>query len=172
MYLCLLPIISLICYQSYVIKKTGSKIISADKLHYISDFLTHIIVIISLYLSNTTWYVDAIAGIGIAMYILRASYILFKDSIKNLSDEELNPTERSKINTIVQNFNTQGLYQLKTRSAANKIFIQFHLKLDGVLSLQQTNKIVLDIIKELKIEYPKSEIIIQQNPISVECDES
>ena len=40
MYLCIFLTLSLILFQSFVIKKTGSKIIEADKLHYFSDFLT------------------------------------------------------------------------------------------------------------------------------------
>ena len=97
MYICIFLTFVLVCYQSYVVKKTGSKIIAADKLHYFSDFLTNVVVVVSLYLSSSMWYIDAIAGIGIALYIMHASYVLFRDAIRNLSDEEFSPEERKKI---------------------------------------------------------------------------
>jgi ferrous-iron efflux pump FieF len=169
MYLCIFLTFILVCYQSYVVKHTGSKIIAADKLHYFSDFLTNIVVVISLYLSSTYWYVDAVAGIGISLYIMRASYILFRDAIRNLSDEEFTDKERRKIISIVNEFEeAKGLHELKTRSAGNKPFIQFHLELDGELSLNKAHEISDRIAKRLMKEYRRAEIIIHQDPADFE----
>lgn len=169
MYLCIFLTFILVCYQSYVVRRTGSKIIAADKLHYFTDFLTNVVVVVSLYLSSSMWYIDAVAGIGIALYILHASYILFRDAIRNLSDEEFSPEERKKIISIVQEFNeAKGLHVLKTRSAGNKPFIQFHLELDGLLSLVKAHEISDRIAERLMKEYPKAEIIIHQDPAGLE----
>jgi cation diffusion facilitator family transporter len=169
MYLCIFLTFTLVCYQSYVVKHTGSKIIAADKLHYFSDFLTNIVVVLSLYLSGTFWYIDAIAGIGISLYIMRASYILFRDAIRNLSDEEFTDKERKKIISIVGEFKeARGLHELKTRSAGSKPFIQFHLELDGELSLNRTHEISDRIAERLMQEYSRAEIIIHQDPAGFE----
>lgn len=171
MYLCILLTLMLVCYQSYVVKRTGSKIIAADKLHYFTDFLTNILVVISLYLSSSFWYIDAAAGIGIALYIMHASYILFRDAIRNLSDEEFNHGERKKIISIVKEFKeAKGLHELKTRSAGNKPFIQFHLELDGSLSLSKAHEISDRIAEKLMLEYPRAEIIIHQDPAGLEVE--
>ena len=169
MYLCIFLTFVLVCYQSYVVKKTGSKIIAADKLHYFSDFLTNIVVVVSLYLSSSMWYIDAIAGVGIALYIMHASYVLFRDAIRNLSDEEFSPEERKKIISIVREFGeAKGLHELKTRSAGSKPFIQFHLELDGSLSLNKAHEISDRIADRLMKEYPRAEIIIHQDPAGLE----
>lgn len=169
MYLCIFLTFTLVCYQSYVVKRTGSKIIAADKLHYFSDFLTNIVVVISLYLSSSMWYVDALAGIGISLYIMYASYVLFRDAIRNLSDEEFSDEERKKIISIVGKFKeAKGLHELKTRSAGSKPFIQFHLELDGSLSLNKAHEISDRIAEKLMIEYPRAEIIIHQDPAGLE----
>jgi ferrous-iron efflux pump FieF len=173
MYLCIFLTFILVCYQTYVVKRTDSKIIAADKLHYFSDFLANIVVVVSLYLTSKIWYIDAIAGIGIALYIMCGSYFLFREAIKNLSDEEFTEDERKKIISIVADFSqVKGMHQLKTRSAGNKPFIQFHLELDGSLSLMKAHEISDSITLSLVKEYPKAEIIIHQDPAGVEFEEN
>ena len=165
MYLCIFLTLILVIYQSYVVKKTGSKIIAADKQHYFSDFLTNIAVVISLYLSSKFWYVDALAGILVAIYIVRASYILFREAIHNLSDEEFDDVERKQIIEIIHSVpETKGFHELKTRSAGNKPFIQFHLELDGNLSLIAAHIISDKVADKLIKLFPTAEIIIHQDP--------
>jgi cation diffusion facilitator family transporter len=169
MYWSLILTVILVGYQSYVVKKTKSKIIAVDKLHYFMDFVTNSIVIVSLYLSATYWYIDAVAGIAIAMYIIYASYQLFRDAIKNLADEEFAPTDRNKIVNIIREFpEIKGLHDLKTRYAGHKPFIQLHLEMNGNMSLYAAHEISDRVILALLEEFPHAEIIIHQDPAGVE----
>ncbi len=169
MYVCIFLTFILVCYQSFVVKCTGSKIIVADKLHYFSDFLTNIVVVISLYFSNTFGCLDALAGIGISLYIMRTSYFLFRDAMRNLVDEEFQSADREKIVKIIKNFfETKGFHELKTRSAGNKSFIQFHLELNENLSLLKAHEVSDKIAEELIKHFPKAEIIIHQDPAGLE----
>jgi ferrous-iron efflux pump FieF len=171
MYWSLLLTLILVGYQSYVVKITKSKIIAVDKLHYFMDFITNAAVIISLYLSATYWYIDALAGIGISLYIMYASYQLFRDAIKNLADEEFAPEDREKIVNIIREFTEiKGLHELKTRSAGNKPFIQFHLEMSGNMSLYTAHEISDRVVLALLKEFPQAEIIIHQDPAGVEED--
>lgn len=171
MYLCVLLTLILVCFQSYVTKKTHSKIISADKLHYFSDLLTNIAVIASIYLSVTYWYIDSLVGIGISLYIMYASYKLFREAIRNLADEEFHPMDKTKILEIVgKSGYARGIHELKTRYAANKPFIQFHLELDGDLSLHEAHEIADSIMASLLKEFPDAEITIHQDPVGLEKD--
>ena len=169
MYLCIFLTFSLVCFQSYVIKKTKSRIISADKLHYFSDFIANIAVVVSLYLSARFWYMDALAGIGISLYIMYASYSLFREAIRNLADEEFQPKDRDKVVAIAATYNNiKGIHELKTRYAANKPFIQFHLELDGNLTLYRSHEISDELMLALLQEFPEAEITIHQDPAGLE----
>ena len=169
MYLCIFLTFALVCFQSYVIKKTNSKIISADKLHYFSDFITNIAVVVSLYLSASFWYMDALAGIGISLYIMYAAYSLFREAIRNLADEEFQPKDRDKVVAIAANYtNIKGIHELKTRYAASKPFIQFHLELDGNLTLYRSHEIADELMLALLKEFPEAEITIHQDPAGLE----
>ena len=167
MYLPIVLTFALIIFQSYVVKKTNSQLIATDKLHYFIDFLTHISVIISLYLSAQFWYIDAVIGIFISLYIIRSSFVLFKSSIKNLVDEEFAPEDRDRIIKIIKNFpEARGWHELKTRSAGNnKPFIQFHLEIDSQLSLIDAHSISDRVETRLRESFPNAEIIIHQDPV-------
>ena len=62
----------LVIYQRQVYKRTGSLIIQADSLHYITDLLMNLSIIISLLLVMVMGWVwgDAVLAILIALYIL------------------------------------------------------------------------------------------------------
>lgn len=169
MYFSTILAIFLVLYQSYVVKKTESKVIAADKLHYLTDFLANIVVIISLYFSKSFWYVDSIAGIAIAFYIIHAAYQLFRDSLKNLVDEEFPQEDKDKIlNVISKHTEVKGVHELKTRFAGSKPFMQFHLELDGTMQLIESHRIADEIEAELIKIFPHAEIIIHQDPEGVE----
>lgn len=165
MYICIALTFILVCYQSFVVYKTKSIIIAADKLHYFSDFLTNIAVVITLHLSQDYWFLDPIAGILIALYIIRGSYILFRRSIRNLADEEFPPEDKLKVLDIVRSHNgAKGVHELKTRYAGNKPFIQFHLEMDASLSLRAAHDIAEEIVDAIVKEFPLAEVIIHQDP--------
>ena len=169
MYLCIFLTLALVCFQSYVIKKTKSRIISSDKLHYFSDLIANVGVVISIYLSAHFWYIDAIVGVLIALYIMHGSYKLFREAIRNLADEEFPQSDKDKILQIVSSFTeVKGLHELKTRCAAHKPFIQFHLELDGNLNLYQAHDISDNIMSALFKEFPDAEITIHQDPANHE----
>lgn len=166
MYICIALTFLLVIYQSYVISSTKSKMIAVDKLHYLTDFMTNLAVVASLYISIKLWYIDALIGIAISAYLFFASYKLLREAIKNLSDEEFNDKEREKILQIISTFSqAKGVHELRTRSAGDRSFIQFHLELRGSISLYDAHTISDSIADELAKHFPKAEIIIHQDPV-------
>lgn len=165
MYICIILTFALVAYQSYVVYKTKSSIIAADKLHYFSDFLTNIAVVAALYLSDDFWYIDSAAGILIAIYMMRGSYVLLRKAIRNLADEEFPQEDKDKIIAIVREFKeARGIHELKTRYAAEKPFIQFHLEMEATLSLRVAHDIAETIASKIVKEFPSAEVIIHQDP--------
>jgi cation diffusion facilitator family transporter len=169
MYFCIALTFVLVCYQTYVIKKTNSQIIIVDKLHYFSDSLMNIGIIISVNLSSNFWFIDSLFGIVISLYVIYSSYILFKQVTRNLSDEEFPQEDRQKILNIISNYKSiKGIHELKTRYAARKPFIQFHLEMDGGMPLHEAYKLSKKISEELLSIFPGGEIIIHKQPVDDE----
>jgi cation diffusion facilitator family transporter len=159
----------LVMYQTFVIRKTRSSIIEADRLHYFTDLLSNILVIVSLYWSAKYWYLDPIMGAIIGLYILRGSYGLFVRAVRNLVDEEMNDNERKKIIAIISNHEeVLGIHELKTRGAGTKSFIQFHLELNGSMTLFEAHEISDRIMYDIVEKFPNAEVTIHQDPEGLE----
>jgi len=163
--------IFLVAFQSIVIQRTKSTIVEVDRLHYITDLLTNLLVIISLYFSSTYLSLDAILAVLIACYIMKSSYGLFVRATKNLVDEEMNDAEREKIIDIIRGHKkVLGVHELKTRLAGSKAFIQLHLELDGDMKLYDAHEISDEVMNRILKEFPSSEITIHQDPAGFEQD--
>lgn len=122
--------IGLVLYLNYIAKKTHSMVIKADALHYKTDVFSSIAVLLSLLLVSLTGYelFDVIIGSLIALYIIYSAYNLIHSGIMVLLDRALD--EEMVINIIsifMSHKDVHSFHHLKTREAANKIFVEAHL---------------------------------------------
>ncbi len=158
----------LVSFQRYVVKRTGSIAIQADSIHYLSDFLLNIAVIIALIIVskfNLNW-IDPVFAICIAIYILITARKILLHSIDQLMDHELAEEERDKIKNIVLNHEQViDLHELRTRLSGRDIFIQFHLDMDASINLMQAHKIADEVRDRLLREFPGADILIHQDPV-------
>ncbi len=163
--ICIVLTCVLVLYQSYVIRKTNSAIIKVEKLHYLTDSLTNLGVIISITLTARFWFIDSLCGVGISIYVLITSYKMFRGVLKNLIDQELDESERKEILSIISSFKeVMGVHDMKTRYAANKLFIQCHIEMDGEVSLYNSHILSERISEALLKKFPGADVIIHQDP--------
>jgi ferrous-iron efflux pump FieF len=159
----------LVSFQHYVIRKTRSVAISADALHYKSDILMNLAVIIALWLATMGLNIfDPIIGGIIACYILYSVWSIVSVSLDQLMDRELSDEVRADIKQIVlAHPQAQGMHDLRTRHSGTMTFIQFHLEIEDELTLVQAHNASDEVELELLKTYPGSEIIIHIDPKSV-----
>jgi ferrous-iron efflux pump FieF len=166
--------LGLLAFQHHVIKKTDSTAIKADALHYRTDLMVNASVIVALFLSVGGWAgFDALFALGIAVYILMSAWEIVKQAFDDLMDRELPDSERAKIKAIaVEHAEVLGMHDLRSRRSGTATFIQLHLELKDDLSLLQAHQISDEVEWTLQQAYPRAEIIIHIDPISVVAGES
>jgi ferrous-iron efflux pump FieF len=159
--------VALVGFQRYVIRRTQSVAVSADSLHYMTDILVNIGVIVALLLSAATgwlWVDPLIAGI-IALYILWSVREIIKDAMNLLMDHEFPDEEREQIEQIVLSHpKALGMHDLRTRSSGAQRFIQLHLVMDGEKTLRSCHKVVEEVEANLGKAFPDAEILIHEDP--------
>ncbi|MDP5012882.1 MAG: cation diffusion facilitator family transporter [Alphaproteobacteria bacterium] len=158
----------LIMWQRYVVTQTNSIAVAADSLHYKTDLLTNIGVLLSFFLANAlnAHYIDWIIAVLIAIYIFKTSYEIGKTSFDMLMDRELPEAVVQQITAIAwENSNVKGVHDLRTRSSGQRIFIQMHLDIDGKLTLQDAHAIAEEIEQNVIAIFPNADVIIHQDPI-------
>ncbi|MEG9861273.1 MAG: cation diffusion facilitator family transporter [Parvularculales bacterium] len=166
-----LATLGLVLYQRHVIRLTRSLAIGADHLHYMSDFMVNIAVIVSIVLS--VWFgltlVDPFFGLVIAFIIIWGAWRIISQSWDELMDRELPDDDRAQIKSLVLGHgDVKGLHDLRTRSAGQRQFIQFHIELVPDLSILEAHQISDEVEERVMAAYPKAEVLIHQDPLGVE----
>ncbi len=157
----------LVLLQRHVVRRTGSIAVRSDQAHYATDFLVNISVIVALVLSSRLgwWWIDPVIGLAIAIFIAGAALRVGKDALDMLMDREMDEAERTRIKEIVRAHpEVLNLHDLRTRASGRDRFIQFHMELDGSLTLLQAHRISEMVEAEVCAAFPGAEVIIHEDP--------
>lgn len=160
----------LVLFQRWVIRRTGSVAVGADSLHYASDLLVNISVVIAIVLSTEFGWLraDAAFAIAIGLTILRNAWQILVSSLDLLMDHELPESDRQRIADIVRSHpSVLSMHDLRTRSSGAQSFIQLHLELDGSLSLIQAHAIAEEVMHRIEAAFPQAEVLIHEDPFGV-----
>jgi ferrous-iron efflux pump FieF len=162
---------SLLLFQRYVVRRTGSIAVIADQLHYKTDLLTNLGVIGALALAGGGQWpaADPIVAIAIALYVLKGAFGIFREAFDHLMDREFPEEQRALIRSIVMKHpEARAMHDLRTRWSGNQPFIQFHLELDGGMNLLSAHRISDEIEREIMRAFPGAEVLIHEDPEGVE----
>ena len=160
----------LVVFQHYVVYKTKSTAIQSDALHYVSDILTTLIVLVGLMFSELKW-LDPLLAVFIALWNLRSAYVIGRDSVNQLMDGEIDDDMRSEIMRIIlATPRVQGFNDLRTYRSGPNCFVQFDLELDDQLTLFESHEISEQVVNHLKARFANLDVVVHQEPVSFRHD--
>lgn len=167
MILAIVMTLVLLAIQRYVIRKTNSTAIRADSLHYLTDLLTNISILLALYLSTLGWsWADPVFAIGVAIYIFYSAFKIGHEAFQQLMDRELPAEIREQIHaTAMAPPEVTGIHEVRTRQAGQIQFVQLHLELEENMSLKQAHAIADEVEANIMAFLPDAEVIIHQDPV-------
>jgi len=158
----------LVLYQRRVVRRTGSLIVQADALHYLSDILMNSSIILSLFLAlwfDWRW-LDPLLALLISVYVIREAVPIGKRAFNNLMNKEMPEQEKATILAIVEAMpEIQGYHHLRTRYAGAKPFIQLHINIARETPFEAAHAIADRLEQALLAAFPGADIIIHQDPV-------
>lgn len=161
----------LVKFQRYVIGRTQSVAIRADNFHYTGDLLMNLGVLAALALGlYYPWpYFDSLFAAGVSVALLVGAWKIARESYAILMDEELPAADREKIEALVKAHpRTRAIHDLRTRSNGQHIFIEFHLEMDGALTLSEAHDATEEIELMIYKAFPAAEVLIHQEPAGID----
>ena len=170
MVLSIVVTLALVLLQRWVIRETSSVAISADALHYKSDLLVNMGVIAALLATTKLgwWLADPLLAVAVALYILWSAWGIFHGSLNLLMDRELPEEDRDRIRAIARGHpSVIAIHDLRTRSSGTQAFIQFHLEMDGNLTLIDAHTIADTVMRQIERRFPNAEVLIHEDPYGV-----
>lgn len=159
---------ALILYQRRVTRATGSRVVAADRAHYVADFAPGIAAVAALGGSAAFGLdrLDPLLAMAAAFWILRTGAEAGAPALGGLMDREADPGLAARIGAMAaETPGVVGWHDLKTRRSGAKLFVQLHVEIDGGASLKEAHRIgerlrirLLDLDDEV-------EVIIHKDPV-------
>lgn len=165
-------------YQYTVIvgKKINSRTVIANAWHHRSDALSSVGALLGLsgaYLLGENWAVlDPVAALFVSVIILKTAFdILFK-SINEFLEGALSEKDEEEIMEIITSFPAVCKpHNLKTRNIGSYAVIDFHIEVEGGMSVKEAHDITRAIEEKLKERFGRETIIsIHVEPLGYKSD--
>lgn len=160
--------IALVLYQRRVLRDTHSTAVEADSLHYTGDILMNLAVIAAIATAGYGWqWVDGVAGIGIAVFLLVNAGSIARSSLAILMDAELPDADRNAILEIaLGDPEVRGVHDLRTRSSGPHRFVQMHLELPGTMVLSRAHAVGDRVMLRIQEAFPNTDVLVHIDPLS------
>jgi ferrous-iron efflux pump FieF len=159
--------LALITWQRRVIAQTGSIAIATDYVHYQSDLLLNVAVIAALALDQFAGAAgaDPLFGFAIALWLGWGAWRASRDAIEQLMDREWPEEKKARFITVLgRHPELRGVHDMRTRTSGNRDFVQFHVWVDGNMSINEAHRVMDEIEAKLLAEFPGVEILIHPDP--------
>lgn len=158
--------LALVLWQTHVARKTGSRVVAADRLHYLGDLLPNIGAIASLWASKKfgMGQIDSVVAIGAALMLALGALRIGKGAFDALMDRRADPVIIAGIGKIAAGWpGVHGYHDLKTRTAGSRIFVNLHIELNGDQSLRDAHAIGAALRRAILAAYPQADVIIHKD---------
>lgn len=158
--------VALVWWQGVVAKRTGNRVIAADRLHYLSDLLPAAGSIVALIASRLwgIWQIDAVVAVIAALVLLKGAFGIGQGAWDALMDRRAAPEIVDGIARIASTWpGVAGWHDLKTRTAGSRIFAHLHIELNGDLSLREAHAIGAALRRAIMQAYPQVDLIIHKD---------
>jgi ferrous-iron efflux pump FieF len=110
-----------------------------------------------------------VIGILLALVLVRGAWEIGGSAIRQLMDVEFSEEERQQIREIALNHPAvSDIHDLRTRRAGLSAFIQFHIEMDGRMSLIQAHEISDEVELAVREAFPDAEVLIHEDPEGAE----
>src|SRR5271167_717637 len=128
----------LVAMQSWVVRKTGSTAIAADRAHYLTDIALNGAVLGALGVTEWTGWdrADPAFALVISGYLLWSAYAIAREALEQLLDRELPGEDRRRIKEAVRACaGVRDVHDLRTRFSGDRTFVEYHLEVDPAVAV-------------------------------------
>ncbi|OIQ28625.1 MAG: cation-efflux pump [Alphaproteobacteria bacterium MedPE-SWcel] len=155
-----------------VLLRSGARLSSpafaAGGRHLMSDVWTSAGVLAALALALATGWtlLDPVLALLVAVNILREGLHVVSDSVDGLMDRAATEEEQDKIHAVILGSGGGALqiHDIKTRRAGKAMFVEFHMVVDGAMTVAESHDICDRLEAEIEATLPGVHVTIHVEP--------
>ncbi len=154
-------------YTKFYAKRINCGALMADAWHHRSDALSSVASFLGILGARLGFPVmDPIAGVVICVFIIKASYDIFKDAIDKMVDKSCDDSMVAQLrNTVLTQQGVIRVDDLTTREFGNRIYVDVEIAADGRKTLQETHAIAEEVHNQIEEKFPNvKHIMVHVNP--------
>ena len=158
---------ALLGWQRYVMRRTRSLAIQTDHLHYKSDLFLNLAVIAALTLDQFggLGMADPLFGLAIAAWLAFGAWRGASEAVDDLMDREWPEEKRlAFVDAAAKHPELSNLHDLRTRTAGNRDFVQFHVDMPPIMTVEEAHDIIERVEADLCRQFPGMELLIHIDP--------
>ena len=170
--ICIITIVTKFClflYTNMLYKKYNNILIKANSIDHRNDCIITTTTLLSILLSNMGYYfVDAIVGILISLWIFYVAIKLFQESYDVLMDKAMSEETKEKVLKIIDNHEEViKIQHFNATPVGYRYQISFTIYVDGKMTTNESHAIANALEREIEKEIPEIYLtIIHVNPMN------
>lgn len=163
----LLLTLALVLFQRWVLRRAQSQAVSADSLHYVTDFASNIVVLVALVLAAWGWQrADAVLALLLGGWIFWSAAKIAIEAVNTLMDKALPPADVARIEAAALAVpGVLGIHDLRTRLSGARHFVQMHIDLDARLNIVEAHDIAVAVAAQIRALFEDAEVMVHQDPV-------
>jgi cation diffusion facilitator family transporter len=152
-----------------VAKKTNSQALEADALHFSSDVLSSLVVLVGLGFVALGWPMgDPLAAIGVSFFVCHVAWQLGKRTIDTLIDAAPEGSAQ-KVTAIASAVSgVVAVLRVRVRPAGSVLFVDLAVAVGRGYSQQRVAKVQQEITEAIRAEMPESEVVVSTKPLALD----
>jgi cation diffusion facilitator family transporter len=149
-------------------KKYRSQALEADALHFSTDIMSSIVVILGLFLVSFGYRVaDSLAALGVVVVVLVLSLRLGKRTVAALLDRAPEGLAEAIVAEVARIPGIQSCGRVRVRPSGAQMFIDLEVFVDRSLSLERVNALVVEVQHAVRKLAPNSDIVVNTQPTAL-----
>lgn len=154
-------------YTRAAARKINSTSLMADAWHHRSDALSSVGSLIGIFGARMGLPIlDPLASVVICIFIIKAAYDIFMDSIGKMTDESCNEETIEKMKSeVLKEEGVITLDEIKTRLFGTRIYVDIEISADGNLTLNEAHLIAERVHDRIEKEFEEvKHCMVHVNP--------
>jgi len=150
-------------------RETGSSSVIANAWHHRSDALSSIPPVIAVglvRLDPTLWFLDQVAAVVIAVFMLRVAFHIIKPAFMEICERGVSREERERIRRMMERDpEVREVHQIRTRQIGREIFVDLHMLVDRDMTVEKAHDIAERMHKRVIASFPRIvDVVIHIEP--------
>jgi len=162
--------IALVAFLRREARATRSVALHADAFHYVTDIATNLVAGVALLgVERFGWaWLDPVASILIAVYIIKSALEILRDAGDELLDRGLPREVEDEVKAMLRGFapEVRGYRAFRSRRAGGTSFFEFRLLLDRSTTFERAHEIAETAIERIRERHgSQAEVQIDTDPV-------